>query len=452
MNVRVCSTGLVTLAVLVLAGCSVRVPVVTDPQYPTFIYPNANDVTTDETIRGKHRDAWSFLQFGQLTQAERRFAELWNSNPMFYPALTGLGWVSVAKGNLIDAVGYFDGALVSEGGYVSALVGRADALLGLGDRSASLQAYERALEADPSLGRVATIVEEIRFQIVTVRLGEARTAFNEARLDESSLAYREVIAASPESPFLYLELGRVLIEKEQYDAALVELRHAQRLEPQSSEAIVLEGQLLENLGDLDRASEAYERAVAVDQSVVARAALERLKDIQQLADLPSEYGDIAGKRQVTRAEVAAVVGVTLGTLITDVGQGGPTPIFTDIRNHWATEWITAMTRAGLMSIEGRYDFEPNRFIRRAAFAEVVADVLDLIERRNGAGSERSQSDTPRFSDVPVDHLNYVHVTRAVAAGVLMLFDGDRFLPTRPVSGSEVTDAAARLLRLLNSES
>ena len=51
MNVRVCSTGLVTLAVLVLAGCSVRVPVVTDPQYPTFIYPNANDFS-------RNTEAW----------------------------------------------------------------------------------------------------------------------------------------------------------------------------------------------------------------------------------------------------------------------------------------------------------------------------------------------------------------------------------------------------------
>ena len=451
MNVRWCSCVLVAVMLVVLAGCSVRVPVVTDPQYPTFIYPNVNDTATDESIRGDQRDAWSFLQFGQLEQAERRFTELWNSNQMFYPALTGLGWVSLAQGNLTDAVDYFDGALVLENRYASALVGRADALLDLGDRSVALQAYERALEVLPSLERASIVVGELRFQIVTVRLGEARAAFDEARLDESSLAYREVIAASPESSFLYIELGRVLIEQGQYDAALVELKHAQRLEPQNGEPILLEGQLLETLGDLVRASEAYERAAAVDQSGVATAALERITEMLRLAELPSEYGEIAGKRQITRAELAAVIGVNLDTLIAGAGQGGPTPIFTDLRNHWANEWIVAITKAGLMSIEGRYDFEPDRFIRRAAFAEVVAEVLDLIERRNGVESGRSESAMPRFSDVPVDHLNYADVTRAVAAGVLVLVDGNRFLPTRPVSGSEAADAAGRLLRLLNSE-
>ena len=450
---RLFSICLVTVAALVLASCSVRVPIVTDtePQYPTFVYPNVVGADTKRGVRQDQRDAWSFLQVGQIEEAERRFTELFNSDRMFYPALTGLGWVSLAQGSFADAAGYFDAALNLESEYGSALVGKADVLLALGDTSAALQAYENAFQAVPSLARVATVIEELRFQIVTVRLGEARTAFSEGRLDDSSRAYREIVGVSPESSFLYVELGLVLIDLGQYEAALIELKRAQRLDPNDSTAILLEGQLLKNRGDLVGASEAYERALEVDQTGAALAALERLTEMIRLAELPSEYRDIAGKRQITRGEVAAVMGVNLDSLIAEAGRDGSTLIFTDIRNHWANEWIVAITKAGLMSVEGRYNFEPDRFIRRAAFAEVLADVLVLIENRNQTELDIQNSELPIFSDLQVDHLNYADATKTVAAGVLPLFDGNRFFPTRPVSGAEAADAVGRLLWLLNSE-
>ena len=448
---RLFSVCLVTAAALVLASCSVRVPIVTEPRYPNFVYPNVIEPDTERDVRQRHRDAWSFLQVGQIEEAERRFAELVHSDEMFYPALAGLGWVSLAQGGFTDAAGYFDAALNLESEYGSALVGRADALLALGDTSGALQAYESAIQAEPSLERVATVIEELRFQIVTVRLGEARTAFSEERLADSSQAYREVITVSPESSFLYVELGQVLIDQGRYAAALVELKHAQRLDPQGGAAILLEGQLLENRGDLVGASEAYERAIEFDQTGAAIAALERLTEMARLAELPSEYRDIAGKRQITRGEVAAVMGVNLDPLIAEAGRDGSTLIFTDIRNHWANEWIVAITKAGLMTAEGRYNFEPDRFIRRAGFAEVVADVLVLIENRNQMELNSQNPEPPTFSDLPVDHLNYEDATKTVAAGVLPLFDGNRFFPTRPVSGAEAADAVGHLLRLLNSE-
>ena len=100
-----------------------------------------------------------------------------------------------------------------------------------------------------------------------------------------------------------------------------------------------------------------------------------------------------------------------------------------------------------MRVDGGYRFEPERQVRRSDLADVVGEVLDLVAEIDPDGSRDWSGARPRFQDMSQGHLSYGSAARAVAAGVLSTLAGDRFAPTRAVSGAEAVDALERLARL-----
>ena len=68
-----------------------------------------------------HDRAWTFLQAGDLKNAEREFATALKTTPAFYPAEIGLGYVELARSGSEGGAGAFrSGARASAGGAVRA--------------------------------------------------------------------------------------------------------------------------------------------------------------------------------------------------------------------------------------------------------------------------------------------------------------------------------------------
>ena len=398
-------------------------------------------------VAGRQRDAWAFLQAGDLEGAERGFAALAARDAAFFPAATGLGWVDVARGSFEDAVEHFDGVLAGAADYVPALVGRGDALLAVDDVAGALGSFEAALVAGPTPARIERLAGELRFRLMTERLDGARAAADEGRLADAEAAYADVIAASPESAFLYLELARLLRRQGETAGALAQARRARRLDPNDAEAVVLEGALLETLGDLAAAEDAYQLAEMLDPTDESAAGFMRVRAALQLAGLPADYRNIATAESVTRGDLAALLGVRLADLLGDAAFGAATPILTDTRDHWASRWIVEAARAGVMSAGAANRFEPQRPVRRGDLADVVASALELIAVIDPQGAVRWRAARVSFADMSPGHLNYGSATQAVAAGVLRTFGGGRFDPTRSVSGAEAIAAVEQLARL-----
>ena len=285
---------------LLVGGCAARVPIVTTPAFPDFVFPAVPPEYTATGSEPEQRDAWAFLQVGQLDEAERRFAGLMERDADFYPASAGLGWVDVARGSYVDAVDHFDDALDAAGNYLPALVGRADALLATDDVGAALASFEAALAVDPGLERVVGIVGELRFQVMSERHAQARAAVEAGRLADAEAAYEDVIAASPESAFLYLELAEIKQQQGELDEALAHTRRARRLEPNEPDAVLMEGVLLESLGDLEAAEASYALAEALNPTRESEQGLLRVRRALQLALLPVEYRDIPDIESATR--------------------------------------------------------------------------------------------------------------------------------------------------------
>ena len=441
------ATGASLAVVLLAGGCAARVPIVTTPAFPDFIFPAVPPEHAAAGIEPEQRDAWAFLQVGEIEEAEQRFTALIARDADFFPAHAGLGWVDVARGRYLDAVAHFDDVLDAAVDYVPALVGRADALLATEDVGEALASFEAALAADPGLERVGGIVGELRFRVMTQRMEDARAAVADGRLDDAEAAYGDVIAASPGSAFLYLELAGIKQQQGELNEALAHTRRARRLDPNDADAVLMEAALLEDLGDLEAAEDVYELAEALNPTADSAAGLLRVRRALQLAVLPAEYRGIPAVGSATRGDLAALLGVRLAELLGDAAFGMATPILTDTRDHWASRWIVETVRAGVMAAGAGNRFEPQRAVRRGELADVVAGVLGLVAEIDPQAARRWSSGRVPFSDMSPGHLNYNSATLAVAAGVLRTLDGGRFDPTAPVGGAEAVDAVEQLARL-----
>jgi tetratricopeptide (TPR) repeat protein len=387
---------------------------------------------------------WQYLQAADYQDAEREFAEAIKTRPSFPPAETALGYLALARQDARGAVARFDRALQVEAGYVPALAGRGQALLALGRPADALASFESALARDPSLAEVRGRVEVLRVRAVQDQLAKARAAAEAGRLDEARAAYEQAIQASPASPFLYRDLAAVEQRAGQPTAALAHYRKAVELDAADARSLGAIGAMLEAQGDLAGALESYERAHAVDPAEVSAATVERVRTAIAIGKLPPEYRAIAGKATITRADLAALVGVRLDAVL---ARAAPRQaIVTDIRTHWAQIWITAVVRAGVMDPLPNYQFDPAARVRRDELAQVVARLLGLIVADAPARAASWREARVEVRDVPPDHLSYPAVAMAVASGVMPLAGG-AFGLLRDVSGSEAVDVVARLEQL-----
>jgi hypothetical protein len=118
-------------------------------------------------------------------------------------------------------------------------------------------------------------------------------------------------------------------------------------------------------------------------------------------------------------------------------------VVTDVRSHWASSWIMAVVRAGVMEPFPNHTFQARGLVRRLEMAQVVTRVLELIGDRHPARAREWTQGRPLIGDLPPTHLGYPAAATVVSAGVMPLVDG-MFRPARPVSGAEAIDVVERL--------
>ena len=436
------------IAALLAAGCSVRPPVVTSPAYPEYLYPTVPDELRGSPAARRLDDAWAFFQAGDLVNAERRYVALVDSSPAFYPGTTGLGWLYLARGDARTAAVHFSRAVTQSAAYVPALVGHGESMLALDESDAAIQSFERALVIDAGLSNVQRIVVELRFTLVSQRIAAARESAAAGRLADARSAYEQLVASSPDSAFLHLELAQVERDAGDTDAALGHVRQAVELDPSDPVGFRLEGALHEASGDLEAAIAAYDRADRLEPSDETARQLERLREQLRLALLPPKIQAIRAQPAVTRGELAALIGTRFPDLLATSAAEEQTVIVTDTRNHWAQRWILDVTRSGVMEVDAAYRFDPARRVRRAALAEIVSALLELLEAGNPQAAARWSGGQPAFSDMNSSHLSYASAARAVTAGVLSMLDGQAFRPTQVIDGDGAVRAMARLADLV----
>jgi tetratricopeptide (TPR) repeat protein len=434
------------LAAVLIAGCAKRpvvAPAPVAPKFPDFLFP-AIPQGLDRSLAGPvHERAWDALQAGELRAAEQTFNAALTMTPAFYPAAAGLGYVSLAEQEYEAAIDRFERVLSIAPEYVPALVGLGDALLAVDRPGDAVERFEAAAALDPSLTTIRRRADVLRFRAVQDYVARARRAAEAGRGDEALQFYGRALAASPESPFLYREMALVEQRQGRLDEALQHAAKAAALEPSDARAQLIAAEIHEARGEFDAAVRAYDAAYAIEPSEAVATRLERARERAELARLPEEYRAIASAESISRGELAALIGVRLGSFVEGTAAR-ESVVITDTRRHWAAAWIHDVARAGIMEVYANHTFEPDAPVRRGDLGRVVSRLLDVVAARRPALARTWEAAPIKFSDLGPGHLSYLAASRAVAAGVLQVREGDAFQLSRPVSGAEAVAAMDRL--------
>lgn len=437
---------------LLLAGACAKqipVPVVSSATYPDFVMP-ALPVGSEGSPAAIAEDrGWRFLQAGDLTNASRELASALESLPGFLPADTALGYVELAGSDPNTALGRFDRILQQQPDYASALAGRGEALLALDRDADAIAAFEAAAQADASLTDLRRRIDVLKFQSLQNSLARARESAAAGRTDEAIAAYTGALASSPDSSYLYRELAIVESQKGDSEAALQHFRKAVSLDLSDAESLEQIGDILAARNDLEGAAAAYKAANALEPSADLPRKIGEVRAKAELARLPEQYRAIADARQITRADLAALIGVRLEPLLQS--QQGGAVVITDVGSSWALKWIMEVARAGVMEPFDNHAFQPASIVRRSDLAQVAARLLSRIAAANPAQGQAWESARGRFDDLAPGHLAYPAASVSVAAGVMRTENNDLFDPSRPVTGEEALDAVAKLEALAGSQ-
>jgi tetratricopeptide (TPR) repeat protein len=436
------------LHLAILSACAAKAPppVPTAPRYPDFVYPAVPDDLKRTTDAVRVDFGWRYLQADDLRSAEREFTAVTRRSPAMYPAHTGSGYVELARRDYDDAVERFDAALAQAPQYVPALVGRGQALLGAGREEEALAAFDAALAADPTLADVRRRVDVLRFRNAQEVVETAREAAAAGRLDAARNAYRRALEGSPESAFLHRELGVVERRRGDLDTALAELKRAVELDPSDATSLVQIGEILEERQDYAGATEAYRAAAEIEPSEAITKRLADIAEEERLAKLPPEFHAIPQSEQITRGELAALIGIRLDRVLAEAPPRQV--VITDVRDHWAAPWVTEVAQAGVLEPFPNHTFQPGARVRRGDLAEAVSRLVLLALRDDEQRREELIKARPKIADMSPGHLSYPAVAVALASGVMPLLEGDRFGVTRPVSGAEAIEIIGRVVDLV----
>jgi len=114
--------------------------------------------------------------------------------------------------------------------------------------------------------------------------------------------------------------------------------------------------------------------------------LDEIRARSALARLPAEYRAIEEAPQITRGDLAALIGIRLGALLPAASRSGDAALITDVRNHWASTWILAVARAGVMDPFANHAFQPRAVVRRTDLALAAGRLLLRVPRGRPAAA------------------------------------------------------------------
>jgi tetratricopeptide (TPR) repeat protein len=179
---------------------------------------------------------------GRLAEAESLYRQVLKQEPDALRALEGLGVLLFQQGRADQAAGLFSrgAALRPASALFQANLG--EALRTLGQIDQAQDHLRQAVALQPSLAQAWNSLGLL--------------AFDQGRLGEGETAYREAIRVQPGFAAAYINLANIHLAARRWQDAEETLRTALRLEPDNVLALTNLGQIVSELGDIERLPEA----------------------------------------------------------------------------------------------------------------------------------------------------------------------------------------------------
>ena len=141
-------------------------------------------------------------------------------------------------------------------------------------------------------------------------------------------------------------------------------------------------------------------------------------------------GTFSPSKVLSRAEAATIMAKILELEVKE----GEKPTFTDSQDHWATSYIAAVEKAGVIKGEGNGKFNPNGQMTRAAMATMLVQAYQLEKKVH-------EELSTLFPDVK-DHWGEKFINILVSMGISSGVDGGRWQPDRSITRAEAAQLVA----------
>jgi tetratricopeptide (TPR) repeat protein len=418
------------------------------PQYPTPDVPTALRVTPE--VQAAHTKAWNSLQSGDLKGAERDFTAITKTSPAFYPAETGLGFALLADKQYKSAATHFAAVLTQNDKYIPALQGQANVQLAQGDETGAIASFERILTIDPKQDAVRSRLDLLKFRQVQSLIDAGRKARDAGHLEDAQTSFEQALTLSPSSAVIFRELSGVEMARGALDQAETHARRATQLDSGDAEAYAALAAVLEAKNKPRDAAAAYAQAAKIDPRPAWTTKASSLADKADMAAVPADFRTIDTATTVTRAQLAALIGLRLQPVLSKSTEH-VNAVATDVRGHWAEPWILPVTQSGVMDVYPNHTFQPGNTVRRTDLARVVSQLLTLIASEKQIDLAKWKAARPAFPDLPVTNVYYASAALAVSAGAMTQLDGNRFGPTTPTTGAAAVAAMTRLQQIAGAQ-
>jgi len=390
-------------------------------------------------------NGWDALVRGDLQIAKESLEKLGRRESQNASVQAAVGFLELRLGNRDVAENRFSKALGLEPSLAAAQAGKVLTAMASGQEEKTFERL-RLLEKDhPDHVLVRHYLSSLQLKLAESKLQAARSSKNQKRYSEAAKLYREALLIAPEAGGLYAEAAEVELLGDEAEAAAEHAARAAELEPDSAKAHRLYGDALRQIGDIEKAIEAYEAArdLRPDDPALVQLISETEREFRR-ENLPPEYSEIEHSERISREELAALLYVRLRAFIGNDEEAQSRVIATDIADSWAREFIRAVVAAEIMSIYSNHTFQPESFVRKGDLAVALVAAWDL--RENGDGTDATTDGV--IGDVSPENRRYRPAALAVSLGLLSVDDEGRFEPLRFVSGLEAEDAVDALAERL----
>jgi len=252
----------------------------------------------------------------------------------------------------------------------------------------------------------------------------------------------------------YVGLGRVYSAMGHYEDAVEQFRMALKKDPKSGDAHYYWGRAAVAVRAYDTAEVEFEAALNLNPlDARANAAWKEVNEIRRAgAGVSQEYGEIAKKPGITRADFAVILTseLPLDRLFKDrqvkpaggfrppgmTEAGEPTlQIPSDVQPHWARVAIERVLTLGVMESLPDGSFGPNEPVNRADFAMLLQQFLVTYLNDPSLPTRFIGSPSP-FPDVPGAHYAFNAVQVATSRGILSAAMDGTFGLMKQVSGAD----------------
>ncbi len=238
------------------------------------------------------------------------------------------------------------------------------------------------------------------------------------------------------------QLKKQQLELEQKTKQELELKQKEEQAKQELELKQKEEQAKQEL-EWKQKEEQEKRETELKQATITmQAAPQSFPDVPRWAEESVYYlvnkkvisgmpdGTFSPSKVLSRAEAATIMAKILGLEVKE----GEKPTFTDSQDHWATPYIAAVEKAGVIKGEGNGKFNPNGQMTRAAMATMLVQAYQLEKKVH-------EELSTLFPDVK-DHWGEKFINILVSMGISSGVDGGRWQPDRSITRAEAAQLVA----------